>query len=320
MENLQELLKLVQSVPQEIRNWIGSEKTTYLIGDINRRLGFEEENLRIIPRLILRLEVRNLLPQNFAAELNKELNKPIAELKPIIEEIKENILQPIENELFKWGVDIRLIKAEGGMPLSNQAAPTLEIKTPGSLPAHPPLTEKPSAPAPVVSNQPVPPPMPPSPPLNRVEIIPPPAPAAPEKPAASPTPPILQSAAPQPATPQQNAPFMLYKKEEQKPIAESIKTGITGEIAADTKPTTPKVAARIEIGPEFPKIVHYTESKTLINSKGAAALPPAPPPSPAGEQKPIEKINEQVIDLSSFKPVAPASGQPKINGNTVDLR
>lgn len=288
MQNLQELLK---NVPDGIRDWLGSEKTTYSIIAINKKFGIGREKIQIIPTLILRLEVRNLQPQNFAAELSKEFNRPLEELKPIIEEIKKNILLPIDAELFKWGVDIRQISAA---PATGWAQ---------------------------------------GPKINRVEITPI-APAS-QKPASAPAPQpaISQPSAPQPSNaPVQTAPVMLYKKEEPKPLAASIKPQTRGEMTADTKPEVKQVAARVEIGPEaetltggekkepviartpqpeFPKVVHYTDFKTPVDNKGQTA---APPKSPEVQTSgPAQKPAEEVVDLNTFN-------QPKIEGNTLDLR
>ena len=187
--------------------------------------------------------------------------------------------------------------------------------------------------------------------INRVEITPPPTPPpAPEKPKVALTP---QPAIPQQSNAQtQNAPVMIYKKEEPKPLAASIKTQIRGEMTADTKPEIKQTPARVEIGPEaetltsgtkkepfgaaqdkpfiartpqpeFPKVVHYTDFKTPINGQGQVAAPITPvavKPETAAPQ------TEEVVDLSSFKPekkTAPINqpaGAPKIQGNTLDLR
>lgn len=282
-----EIQNLLKDVPQDIRYWLGSEKTTYFISALNQKLGLEGDRQRIIPRLLFRLETRNLLPQNFVSELSKELDKPVEELKPIIEEIKKNILLPIDADLFRWGVDIRQISAS----------------TAGNW------TQ-----------------------TNRVEITPPPP--APEKPKVAPL------STPQSTIPQQTntqaqhsfgaaqdkAPFMLYQKQEQKPIAESIKSRIVGEIEMNTagKPGNVSVPARIEIGPEpeFPKVVHYSDFKTPVDNKGQVAVPATPPIAPKIENAPTE----EVVDLSSFKPTeksAPTNGPanaPKVQGNTLDLR
>ena len=75
--------------------------------------------------------------------------------------------------------------------------------------------------------------------------------------------------------------------------------------------------------PEFPKIVHYGDFKTPINSQGqttATITPTTAKPETAAPQ------TEEVVDLSSFKPekkTAPVNqpaGIPKTNGNTLDLR
>lgn len=307
MPEVQDLLK---DVPQDIKYWFGSEKIMYLISAINQKLRLEGENQRIIPRLLLRLEVRNLLPQNFVSELSKELNKPLDELKPIIEEIKKNILLPIDSELFKWGVDIRQISAGygsggwGAVSQSNKQTPQI-----GQSPSLQSFTS-PQTPIP----------------MTKIEIIPSPPAITSIKPTTPPQ--DIPKPQPQPITNQNSdAPFMLYQKQEQKPVAESIKSRIVGEIEinAGGKPTANSVPARIEIGPEFPKVVHYSDFKTPVNNQGQMPLPPTPTTI---KPETAPTATEEVLDLSAFKTQAKqnaqaqpqANGQPKVEGNTLDLR
>lgn len=167
------------------------------------------------------------------------------------------------------------------------------------------------------------------PPFNRVEIITPPPSAIPAK-----TTPPQQNvqnipqpqSQPRPAANQtSNAPVMLYQKQEQKPVAESIKSRIVGEIEINVgmKPEASSVPARIEIGPEFPKVVHYNDFKTPINAQGQKIAPTTPA---IAKLETISPPNEEVVDLSSFKPERKTEppGQlantPKTQGNTLDLR
>ena len=100
----------LQDVPQEIRHWFGSEKTTLLIMDINQKLKLVGEDRRIIPKLLLRLEVKDLNPQYFTSELSSQLKITHESAKFLAKDIEEKILEPIRQPLLEWGVDAGLIE------------------------------------------------------------------------------------------------------------------------------------------------------------------------------------------------------------------
>ncbi len=107
------LQEVLQEVPEDIRSWFGSEKTTYFIMELNQRLGLQEERARIIPKLLLRLEVKDIHPADFIDTLAQELLISPHTAKPIAEEIKEKILGPIEPSLSDWEINIDLIDTVG---------------------------------------------------------------------------------------------------------------------------------------------------------------------------------------------------------------
>ncbi len=144
------LQQALPDVPGEIRSWVGSEKITLFIRGLNERLGLKDERARVIPRLLLRLEVKDIHPAEFADTLSRELQIGSGAAKSIAEELKENVLRPIEPALAEWGADIDLIDTTGAGPLTTIVRPTPETK-----PAAPPRTSLPLRELPSVSNEPL---------------------------------------------------------------------------------------------------------------------------------------------------------------------
>lgn len=103
------LQDLLQEVPSDIKEWIGSEKATNVLGKLNDKLGLKDNRRKIIPRLVLRLETKDLHPAEFIEELSHKLDIGLKSANMIAEEIKEEILKPIEPSLDQWGVNIDLI-------------------------------------------------------------------------------------------------------------------------------------------------------------------------------------------------------------------
>ncbi len=97
-------------LPEKIRDWLASERATYAIIEINQRLGLFGIFIEIIPRLVLRLVVKDLNPDTFITALSKELDIDLASAKTIAQEIEEKILRPVAPALLREaGVDIKLI-------------------------------------------------------------------------------------------------------------------------------------------------------------------------------------------------------------------
>jgi len=101
------------SVPEEVRGWFGSEKVTRTLMELNERLGLRDEKRSIIPRVLLRLEVRDLPPEDFINTIAEELDIAPMSAKSITHEIKEIILEPIKSSLDDWEVNIDLIDVSG---------------------------------------------------------------------------------------------------------------------------------------------------------------------------------------------------------------
>ena len=122
------LQEALQEVPEDIRIWFGSEKTTYFVMELNEKLGLQEERTRIIPRLLLRLEVKDLHAAEFVDAISQELTIGPQMAKSIAIEIKEGILKQIEASLSDWDINIDLIDIEGGIALKKTKTTTSQEK------------------------------------------------------------------------------------------------------------------------------------------------------------------------------------------------
>jgi hypothetical protein len=115
----QKISSAFADLPANIKSWLASEELTYTIGEINNRVGLQEEKRSIIPNLILRLTVRDLEPLNFINELAEELGVNFEVAKTIAKDIEARALRPIENELKRdLGLDVKIIYfgKPGGKP------------------------------------------------------------------------------------------------------------------------------------------------------------------------------------------------------------
>lgn len=143
-QNLKDELK---NVPQKIRDWFSSEKITDLIINLNKELGLESkiepgpkfkpasEKAGIIPLFLLRLQIKDLEPQNFTQELSSQLNVDYETAKSIAREIKKQILEPISQTLLRWEVDVNRIAVGGLLHLTEIKIPTAketEVKPAGA--------------------------------------------------------------------------------------------------------------------------------------------------------------------------------------------
>jgi len=103
------LQQALQDVPSSIKSWTGSDKTVRFIANLNEMLGLKQERRRIVPRLILRLIVKDLHPAEFINTLSQELQIGPESARTIAAEVKEHVLLPIQPALDEWDVDIDLI-------------------------------------------------------------------------------------------------------------------------------------------------------------------------------------------------------------------
>lgn len=294
-----------ESLPTAIREWAASSQTTYLIMEINDRLGFKNEKIRIIPRLIYRLITQDLDPIDFTNELSHELNIGFQTAKSIAGDIEIKVLAPIEMELKNdIGVDAKLIYF--GQPFSKK--PSFS-STGGAAqdinPVNKPFEDKPGAipldnlgagsPTIIKTEN-----------LNltgqttieiksqgAVEVI--------DHTKSKELPTITDQKEIDSA-----APFMIHQEDALKPLMPQY-TKENPDLKIDTKnyfpskPAEPKpISIRLEIeGAQTPKarVVNYSDLRTPLNSIGA-------------EKKQPPKKGD-LVNLENFT---------KIKGNTVDLR
>lgn len=100
----------IETIPQPIRDWLASNVATYIVIELNNRLGFKDIKRQIIPSLIFWLITREIAPENFIAQLGQELQINASSAKNIAAEIVETLLRPIEKSLrTEAGVDIAKI-------------------------------------------------------------------------------------------------------------------------------------------------------------------------------------------------------------------
>lgn len=131
-------------LPEKVRDWLTSERVTYTIIEINKKLDLFGGLLTVIPNLITKLVTKNLDPKNFIKELRDGLGLDDDQAQQFGREIVEKILRPIDLPLKETGVFIGLVYGT-----TRTAAPT--------TPTQPPPPPKPAVPIPPVTPAPTPP-------------------------------------------------------------------------------------------------------------------------------------------------------------------
>ncbi len=133
------LAEAFAALPESIQDWLASEQCTIFISEINKKLGIKNEKRRIVPRLIIRLVLKDLEPGDFINELAAALNMNDQAAKALAQEIEEKIFNPIALGLRQSiGLDIKLIYF--GKPSERGPAKL------GEMPSQPPQAETPAAP------------------------------------------------------------------------------------------------------------------------------------------------------------------------------
>lgn len=102
----QELREAFVQLPDNVRQWLASEKVLAVITDMNDRLEYYGDKVGVIPWLIMRLAVKDLAPKYFMSELRDYLVVDENEARAITEEIDKRILRPIEPALNRLGIDL----------------------------------------------------------------------------------------------------------------------------------------------------------------------------------------------------------------------
>lgn len=172
----------LETMPEPIREWLGSESLLYLIIDLNKRLGFEGIKSAVVPDLLLQIALREVSPKDIASKLAKALSVGPDMAFKITKEIEEKMLRPIEVPLRKdLDVDIKEIYTQG--PVGAPATPTIKPPVPMyrpqppiapptlPIPSRPPVVQaspEPVRPAPTATPKPATPINPPS--ANEVPV------------------------------------------------------------------------------------------------------------------------------------------------------
>ncbi|GEM_PF-2728813 len=148
-------------LPEKIRDWLTSERATYTIIEMNKKLDLFGNLLTVIPNLITKLVTKNLDPKNFVKELGDGLGLDNEQAQEVTREIMEKILRPVDLPLKQVGVFIGLIY---GMPSAAPTAPrpAVPLAQPSLGEARPtevgrPTPPRPPAIPPTIPAAPVPP-------------------------------------------------------------------------------------------------------------------------------------------------------------------
>ncbi len=128
----------IQTLPKNIINQIGSEKTDLVIIDLNTRLNLKGERIFIIPNIILRITIKDLEPRDAMSELALKLNISDTSAKIILKEIDEKIFHTIEESLLNEGIDVSLLH------FGKETLPSLDLNKlrPAPEPEKKPLSPK----------------------------------------------------------------------------------------------------------------------------------------------------------------------------------
>lgn len=127
---------IFESLPDPIKDWVGSKNTRDVISEICQKYNFDLEKNFTLSELIFRLVTQDLLPQNFVSEAKKELAADQETATELTRIIDEKILGPIGDDLLTLGIDRGLLYFEAPASLP---APTL---MPTSTPPPPVKNEK----------------------------------------------------------------------------------------------------------------------------------------------------------------------------------
>ena len=128
---------LLQEVPQEIRDWFGSENTVEFLIDLNEKLGIDLDGdaARIIPHLLYRLETKDIDPLHFADQIAYWLQLPKEQADSVALEIKDKLLNPIREQLNKISTNISLIDVTRAKPFAD-TLPQIHVNPRPSTPQY----------------------------------------------------------------------------------------------------------------------------------------------------------------------------------------
>lgn len=155
--------QLFLELPEKVRDWLTSERVTYTIIEINKKLDLFGNLLTVIPNLITKLVTKNLDPKDFTKELEDGLGLDSEQAQQVTQEIVSKILRPIDLPLKETGVFIGLIYALPSEALAKGGATTPSAPTPTSTQPTPPAPPRPQPPV-------LPSPAPQVPPIVKIPI------------------------------------------------------------------------------------------------------------------------------------------------------
>ena len=281
-----------QNLPQQIQEWLASEKLTYLIISLNRKIGAQGERESLVPSLIYSLATQEVAPEAIPQILIEEKVGDESTIKFIRQTMRDILLRPIQPALNNLGIDIEKIAL--GLPVLS-APPG--FGAPAPVTPVPTLSEfretNPPAPAAPMAAASIPGPTPPA----KAAPIPPPVdlrnkqPAAPERATLNPARP-----APVKSPPPADQPFILHREGGPSSMAPPT-------LSAPTPVPTQKPTAWPA---DHPQTVNLrVSSQTQTPSPAPASIPPAPklPNVPAPLEKPKSAPVKRVVHYSG--PVTP---------------
>ncbi|MDO8585212.1 MAG: hypothetical protein Q7R85_03820 [bacterium] len=138
----QELRQAFVELPDNVRQWLASEKILAVVIDINERLEYFGDKVSVIPWLITRLATKDLAPKYFMSELRDYLVVSDDEARAITEEIDKRILRPIEPALNRLDIDLNSLYLGQAAPVAAQNLAPQPISQMSPIRPMSPITEE----------------------------------------------------------------------------------------------------------------------------------------------------------------------------------
>lgn len=126
-------------LPPAVLDWLTSDRATQIVIDLNKRMGFKDDLISVMPFAITKLVIKDLGQQEFIAYLTRQLDISKDTARSLAKELFNNILKPIIEELKKTGLDLN----------------ELALLPEPSLPMEP-AVEEPIMPAGIIEREPLP--------------------------------------------------------------------------------------------------------------------------------------------------------------------
>ncbi|HUY69591.1 MAG TPA: hypothetical protein VMU70_01030 [Candidatus Tyrphobacter sp.] len=120
---------LLKSLPQNIRDWIGSEEITEAISSVNSAMGLSGGQETVLPRLIFSLVTKQISGNDFSDQLKTNLDISPSNKQRLLMLVERDIFSPMEKELVDAGVNLNLTPATPP-PATTTQSPSQQIITP----------------------------------------------------------------------------------------------------------------------------------------------------------------------------------------------